>query len=150
MLRPLPRLVAPFRDETITSYLHRLAGPNHIDPAGLRRLLAGSDRKDAPVPLGRLAAITGMPCRSLACAMPQICTPAELSGLHLRNRPRARDWMVVRRLPALRGRPAGHPVGAARRRHLLPAPPLDQQRPRPARPHRRSQRSCTHTGGTGG
>ena len=92
MLRPLPRLVAPFADETITSYLHRLAGPNHIDPAALRRLLAGSDRKDAPVPLGRLAAITGMPCRSLACAMPQICTPAELSGLPIRNRPRARDW----------------------------------------------------------
>ena len=46
MLRPLPRLVAPFRDETITSYLHRLAGPNHIDPAGLRCLLAGSDRTD--------------------------------------------------------------------------------------------------------
>src|SRR6516164_6572062 len=92
MLRPLPRLVAPFADETITSYLHRLAGPNHIDPAALRRLLAGSDRKDAPVPLGRLAVITGMPCRSLACAMPQICTPAELSGLPIRNRPRARDW----------------------------------------------------------
>ena len=40
MLRPLPRVVAPFRDETITSYLHRLAGPNHIDPAGLRSWLA--------------------------------------------------------------------------------------------------------------
>ena len=31
-----------------------------------------------------------MPCQSLAYAMPQICTPAELSALHLRNRPRAR------------------------------------------------------------
>ena len=28
VLRPLPRVAAPFRDETITSYLHRLAGPN--------------------------------------------------------------------------------------------------------------------------
>ena len=133
MLRPLPRVVAPFRDETITSYLHRLAGPNHIDPAGLRSWLAGSDRKDAPVPLGRLAAVTGMPCRSLACAMPQICTAAELSGLHVQPAPRPRR-VVVRRLPALRRRPAGHPVGAARRCHLLPAPPLDQQRPRAARP----------------
>jgi hypothetical protein len=91
MLRPLPRVIAPFRDETITSYLHRLAGPNHIHPAGLRSWLAGSDRKDAPVPLGRLAAVTGMPQRSLACAMPQICTAAELSGLPIQNRPRARD-----------------------------------------------------------
>ena len=91
MLRPLPRPVAPFRDETITSYLHRLAEPNHIGPAGLRCLLARSDRKDAPVPLIRLAAVTGMPCLPLSYAMPQICTPAELAGLHIQNRPRARD-----------------------------------------------------------
>jgi hypothetical protein len=109
MLRPLPRVVAPFRDETITSYLHRLAGPNHIHPAGLRSWLAGSGRTDAPVPLGRLAAVTGMPCRSLACAMPQICTAAELSGLPIQNRPRARDgWSFAAcrrgcRLPAVRG-----------------------------------------------
>ena len=108
MLRPLPRLVAPFRDETITSYLHRLAGPNHIHLAGLRSWLAGSDRKDAPVPLGRLAAVTAMPCRSLACAMPQICTPAELSGLPLPilNRPRARDgWSFAACRPCVVGQP---------------------------------------------
>ena len=79
MLRPLPRLVAPFRDETITSYLRRLAEPNHIDPAALRALLAGSDHKGVPVPLGRLAAVAGLPWRSLAYAMPQICTASELS-----------------------------------------------------------------------
>lgn len=107
MLRPLPRLVAPFRDETITSYLHRLAGPNRIDPAGLRYLLARSGRKDAPVPLGRLAAITGLPCQSLAWAMPQICTPAELSGLRIASRPRARDgWAFA----ACRACVAGQPV----------------------------------------
>jgi len=106
-LQPLPRFVAPFRDETITSYLHRLAEANHIDPAGLRSWLAGSDRKDAPVPLGRLAAITGMPRRSLACAMPQICTAAELSGLQIHNRPRARDgWSFA----ACRLCAAGQPV----------------------------------------
>jgi TniQ len=107
MLGPLPCLVAPFRDETITSYLRRLAGPNHIDPAGLRYLLARSDRTDAPVPLGRLAAITGMPGRSLACAMPQICTPAELAGLHIASRPRARDgWSLA----ACQACAAGQPV----------------------------------------
>jgi len=104
--RPLPRLVAPFRDETITSYLHRLAGPNHIDPAGLRSWLAGSDRKDAPVPLSRLAAVTAMPCRSLAYAMPQICTAAELSGLPVQNRPRARDgWSFAACRPCVAGQP---------------------------------------------
>jgi hypothetical protein len=106
MLRPLPRLVAPFRDETITSYLHRLAEPNHIDPAGLRYLLARSDRKDAPVPLGRLAAVTGMPRRSLAYALPQVCTPAELSGLHIASRPRARDgWSFAACRPCVAGQP---------------------------------------------
>lgn len=107
MLRPLPRMVAPFRDETITSYLHRLAGPNHIDPAALRALLAGSDRKDAPVPLGRLAAVAGIPCRPLAYAMPQICTAGELSALHLRHRPRARPGWAF---PACRPCAAGQPV----------------------------------------
>jgi TniQ protein len=106
MLRPLPRPVAPFRDETITSYLHRLAGGNRIDPARLRYLLARSDRKDAPVPLGRLAAITGLPCQSLAWAMPQICTPAELSGLHIAGRPRARDgWSFAACRPCVAGQP---------------------------------------------
>ena len=104
MLRPLPRLVAPFRDETITSYLHRLAGPNHIDPARLRRLLARSHRADAPVPLSRLTAITGMPWRSLAYAMPQICTPAELAGLQIASRPRARDgWSFAACRPCANG-----------------------------------------------
>jgi len=107
MLRPLPRPVAPFRDETITSYLRRLARPNHIDPAGLRRLLARSNRTDAPVPLGRLAAVTGMTRQSLAYAMPQICTPAELSGLHIASRPRSRDgWSFA----ACRACTAGQPV----------------------------------------
>jgi hypothetical protein len=106
MLRPLPRLVAPFRDETITSYLRRLAGPNHIDPAGLRRLLARSHHTDAPVPLGRLTAITAMPWRSLAYAMPQICTPAELAGLHVQNRPRPRDgWSFTACRPCADSQP---------------------------------------------
>lgn len=106
MPRPLPRLVAPFRDETITSYLHRLAAANRLDPAALRSLLAGSDRKDAPVPLSQLAAVTGLPCQPLACAMPQICTASELSGLHIHNRPRARDgWAFAACRPCVAGQP---------------------------------------------
>ena len=91
LLRPLPRFIAPFRDETITSYLARLATANRLAPAALRAILAGGDRNDAPVPLIRLAAVTGMPRAALAHAMPQICTADELAGLHIASRPRARD-----------------------------------------------------------
>jgi hypothetical protein len=106
-LRPLPRFVAPFRDETISSYLPRLAAANRLAPAALRALLAGSDRNDAPVPLTRLAAVTGMPHAALAHAMPQICTAGELIGLHIQNRPRARKgWSFV----ACRRCTAGRPV----------------------------------------
>jgi len=106
-LRPLPRFVAPFRDETISSYLARLAAANRLAPAALRALLAGSDRNDAPVPLIRLAAVTGMPRTALAHAMPQICTTAELAGGHIANRPRARDgWSFA----ACRRCTAGRPV----------------------------------------
>ncbi len=95
-LRPLPQFVAPFRDETISSYLPRLAAASRLAPAALRALLAGSDRKDAPVPLGCLAAVTGMPLAALAHAMPQICTADERAGLHIQNRPRARNgWSFV-------------------------------------------------------
>jgi hypothetical protein len=106
-LRPLPRFIAPFRDETITSYLARLATANQLAPAALRALLTGSDRKDAPVPLVGLAAVTGMPHAALAHAMPQICTPGELAGLHIAGRPRARDgWSFA----ACRHCTAGRPV----------------------------------------
>lgn len=106
MLQPLPRLVAPSGDETITSYLRRLAEANHIAPAGLRALLAGSDRTDAAVPLGRLATVTGMPRRSLAYALPQICTPADLAGLNAASRPRARDgWSFAACRPCVAGQP---------------------------------------------
>ncbi len=106
-LRPLPRFVAPFRDETISSYLPRLAAANRLAPAALRAMLAGSDRNDAPVPLARLAAVTGMPHAALAHAMPQICTAGELIGLHIQNRPRARKgWSFA----ACRRCTAGRPV----------------------------------------
>lgn len=96
LLRPLPRFIAPFRDETTSSYLARLATANRLAPAALRVLLAGSDRNDAPVQLIRLAAVTGMPRAALAHAMPQICTADELAGLHIASRPRARDgWSFV-------------------------------------------------------
>ena len=148
-LRPLPRPVAPFRDETISSYLHRLAGPNHIDPAGLRRLLAGSNRTDAPVPPGRLAAVTAMPWRSLAYALPQICTPAELTGLHVQNRPRARDGGPSP--PAGPARPASRsPGGRCTTRSSAPNTAAGSAKATPSPTSPPSRKSCTRTAGTGG
>ena len=136
LLRPLPRFIAPFRDETINSYLARLATANRLAPAALRVLLASGNRNDAPVPLIRLAAVTGMPRAALAHAMPQICTADELADLRIATpAPRPRR-VVVRHLPALHRGPPGDPVGAARRRRLRPPPPLDQQRPGTAGPDR--------------
>ena len=88
LLRPLPRPVPPVRDETITSYLARLAEANRLQIADLRHLLTDSRRKDAEPPLAGLAAITGMPPAALAHAMPQICTPHERVHVDATNRPR--------------------------------------------------------------
>lgn len=89
-LRPLPRPVPPVPDETITSYLARLAEANRADPVALRRLVTGGHRKDAEIPLPGLAAITGLPPASLAYAMPQICTAQQRAHLAVANRPRPR------------------------------------------------------------
>ncbi len=136
-LRPLPRFVAPFRDETISSYLPRLAAANRLAPAALRALLAGSDRKDAPVPLARLAAVTGMPHAALAHAMPQICTAGELIGLHIQNQPRARKgWSFAACRRCTAGRPVTRwalhdDVVCGRHRRWISE---DQAQPRPDRP----------------
>ena len=106
MLRPLPRLVAPFRDETITSYLHRLAGPNHIDPAGLRPLLTRQrpqGRPGAARPARRRGrdalAVTGL--RHAADLHPgRTVRPA------IASRPRARDgWSFAACRPCAAGQP---------------------------------------------
>jgi hypothetical protein len=88
LLRPLPRRLPPVRDETITSYLARLADANRIQATTLRHLLSGSRRKDAEGPFAVLAAITGTPPTALAYAMPQICTPPERAHVDVTNRPR--------------------------------------------------------------
>lgn len=89
-LRPLPRPVPPVGDETITSYLARLADANRLEAAALRHLLTGSHRKHAEIPFAALAAITGLPPASLAYAMPQICPAPQRAHLSVANRPRPR------------------------------------------------------------
>uniref|UniRef100_UPI0035CC12BB TniQ family protein n=1 Tax=uncultured Amnibacterium sp. TaxID=1631851 RepID=UPI0035CC12BB len=88
LLRPLPRPVAPVTDETLTSYLARLADANRLEPAALRHLLSGSRRKDGEVPFAALTAVSGMPPTALAYAMPQTCAPPERAHVDVANRPR--------------------------------------------------------------
>ncbi|MBN7445074.1 hypothetical protein DDK07_20000 [Mycobacteroides abscessus] len=45
--RPLPKTVAPFRDETVLSYVARLAHANHLATAQLRRYVAGTAHSHA-------------------------------------------------------------------------------------------------------
>ena len=110
LLRPLPRPVPPVRDETITSYLARLAEANRLQIADLRHLLTDSRRKDAEPPLAGLAAITGMPPAALAHAMPQICTPHERVHVDATNRPRPQfRGEVIACRPCSATRPAAGP-----------------------------------------
>ncbi|WP_329081381.1 TniQ family protein [Streptosporangium sp. NBC_01469] len=80
-LRPLPRTVAPFPNETLTSYLNRLSRANRLDDRALRSYLAESHRESANVPVERLAALSGIPARTLRYAIVELCSADELDIL---------------------------------------------------------------------
>jgi hypothetical protein len=82
-LRRLPRPVPPVQDETIVSYVGRLAVHNYLAPGDLLNHLKEFDRR-LPYPsiaLDSLAAITGLPERSLAYALPETRSPTAAYGL---------------------------------------------------------------------
>lgn len=87
-LRPLPRRIAPVHDETLHSYLTRLARVNRLDIDALREHAAGARGKSAPVPLERLAVLAGRPARALGHAVLELCTAEDLAGMHVHDRPR--------------------------------------------------------------
>lgn len=97
-IRPLPRRVRLFPDETVASYLDRLAAANRLDTSALRTYLTGDTRRSAPVPVGNLAAVSGHPAQTLRYAMPELCQPAELATMRLTRRPRAGNYRL--RAPA--------------------------------------------------
>lgn len=86
-LQPLPIRVAPFLDETLDSYLDRLAWANRLDRTALRRHLSGSRLKSVPVPIARLAALTGYRKRSLRYAILELSTDDERVIMTVSNRP---------------------------------------------------------------
>ncbi|GGL01117.1 hypothetical protein Ppa06_63270 [Planomonospora parontospora subsp. parontospora] len=86
-LHRLPRRPAPVLDETLDSYLTRLASANHLDPKALRERVSGSRHKSVAVPADRLARLTGYPQRSLRYAILELCTPDELQSMNISRRP---------------------------------------------------------------
>lgn len=86
-LRSLPRTVAPVADETLASYLSRLAAANHVHPMDLREHLAPmrGRTKTVLVQVDALAAVTGLASMTLLYALPE-----------LRNRDHASDAAIFK------------------------------------------------------
>jgi len=68
LLSQLPRRVAPFPGEILSSYLRRLAHANCLDPEALRGHIAGRYRQQS-VPADRLAIAAGVPAATLEHAL---------------------------------------------------------------------------------
>jgi hypothetical protein len=83
---PLPRTVSPILNETVDSYIWRLARANHLNPDDLRSHL-GAERGE-PIGADRLAAVSGAPVQSLRYAMLELCDPGDLASMNVDHRPR--------------------------------------------------------------
>jgi len=90
--RPLPLTVVPVENETLTSYLRRLAAVNRLDSEALRVHLTGDERKSARVGLDTLALVSGQPCHVLRYAILELAAPRDLHAAHVAARPRPGRW----------------------------------------------------------
>lgn len=70
-LRPLPRTVAPYQDETLASYQRRLALANHLDVYHHLRLHL-NEHNASLTNAGHLAALAGQPLIALLYALPEL------------------------------------------------------------------------------
>lgn len=87
-LRRLPRTLPPMLNETVSSYLGRLAQVNALTGSDLELHLAGGGKpKTGDVTAEKLAAITGYPPRTLRYAMLELCTTDDLAVMHVGGRP---------------------------------------------------------------
>ncbi|MER7279452.1 TniQ family protein [Dactylosporangium sp. NPDC000244] len=75
-IRPLPRPVAPVQDETMSSFLHRLAARNHVAiqdlTAHVSTTVHEQGRRYSQISIDSLAAASGLAAASLAYALPEI------------------------------------------------------------------------------
>lgn len=102
--QPLPRPVAPVLNETIESYLRRLATANQLDASALRIHISGDIRKAAPVPLTTLAMVSGQRTHALRYAILELSTGEELATMPICSRPRPGGSKRRQCLPCTRTR----------------------------------------------
>jgi len=86
--QPLPRPVVPAHDETLPSYLARLARANRLDAEALRMHLTGAWSKYVPIPVHALALLSGQSTRALKHAIPELVAEQGLPGQATSRRPR--------------------------------------------------------------
>lgn len=73
--------VVPVHDETLGSYLSRLATANRLDTQALRTHITGSTRRGAVVEVDTLSVVSGQPIAVLRHAMLELNGPAELAAM---------------------------------------------------------------------
>lgn len=88
LLLALPHRITPMLNETVDSYLRRLAAANRQHHWDLRCYIAASNADSAPIPPRRLAAISGVPLPILRQAMLELCTDDDLRTMNVTGRPR--------------------------------------------------------------
>lgn len=71
-LQPLPIIVRPNRDETLNSYVRRLAHANHLRPSQLRQYLCAPPGYQGSVRAARLAALTNRTIEALTRHFPTL------------------------------------------------------------------------------
>jgi len=98
VLRPLPRTVRPVPDETVESYLARLAAANHVSGGDLVAYL--STQPSTVVSLAVLATVGRQPAAVLARALPQLRDPAGQDLAARRVRPWCRYCTTARNINA--------------------------------------------------
>lgn len=94
----LPNRPPPFPDETLESYIARLAWANSLKSTSLLAQISESRYRHPPIPVERLAAVAGRPEPKLKLALPELRYP------ELANRQPGRIWERYRD----RGTPCEH------------------------------------------
>jgi hypothetical protein len=79
---PATFVYAGINNETIGSYLDRLAAANHLHHDALRAYVAGDRRKSAPIPLERVAILSGQSPTTLSHAIPELQGPNQFPKMH--------------------------------------------------------------------
>ncbi|HEY9326929.1 MAG TPA: hypothetical protein VIS09_01605 [Streptomyces sp.] len=86
-LHPVPRTVTPFLNETVRTFVWRIAETHKLHPYEFLEFLAESQKHGAPVPGHRLAAVSGIALPVLKYALPELCTSEDQRQYRLNGRP---------------------------------------------------------------